>query len=169
MIRLLVALVLLLGVSLPVVAQKPKSEKEIKKELLARPSEVEMGASAEQVKAALVDAMTSRGWEMSTDTQFQMTFSKTASGGSAWGMMLGASMAGSHPSNPAVDTFYTFIPRDKSTVVRFRCEMSYTVSGGRTIRQNAGEKDYKPEILKILDGLNEQFSQGGQLAVSPRG
>jgi hypothetical protein len=135
-----------------------KTAKEIRKELLARPSEVEINITPDQVKVAIVEMMTGGKWDIGTDSQFQMTFSKLASGGAANGMLLGATLAGQDPSLPTITVFYTFIPHDRKTLVRFRFELSYSVRGGRTMRSSGGDKDYKPEILGVLDKINERFS-----------
>jgi hypothetical protein len=156
LIRLFVIALILVS-AVPAVCHKSKEEKEAQKELLARPSEVEISATPEQVKAALVDQMTAHKWGISKDSQFQLVFDKAASGKSASGIMWGASLAGSNPSAPSINTYFSIVPREGSTLVRFRFEITYTVNGGRTVRQDAGERDYKSEILAVLDSIKQRF------------
>jgi len=158
MLRPLVIALILACAAVPAVCGKTKAEKEMEKELLARPSEVEINATSDQVKAILVDRMTANRWGILTDSQFQLAFDKAASGKTASGLMWGASLAGSNPSAPSINTYFSFVPREGSTLVRFRFEITYTVNGGRTVRQDAGDRDYKPEILTLLDSIKEQFS-----------
>lgn len=157
MLRLLVSAIIL-ACAVPAVCGKTKGEKEAQKELLARPSEVEINAASEQVKALLVDQMTANKWDISKDSQFQLVFDKAASGKSASGLMWGASLAGKNPSAMSINTYFSFVPREGATLVRFRFEITYTINEGRTVRQDAGERDYKPEILAVLDRIKEQFS-----------
>jgi hypothetical protein len=157
MLRLRV-IALTLACSMSALCHTTKAEKDIQKELLARPSEVEINATSDQVKAILVDKMTAKKWGISADSQFQLVFDKAASGKAASGLMWGASLAGKNPSAPSINTFFSFVPREGSTLVRFRFEITYTVNGGRKVRQDTGDRDYKPEILALLDSIKDQFS-----------
>jgi hypothetical protein len=169
--RRLLVIAMIFASVVPVVCGKTKEEKDAEKQLLSRPSEVEISAVPDEIKALLVDKMTAGKWDISKDSQFQLVFDKAASGKSASGLMWGASLAGKNPSAMTINTYFSFVPREGLTLVRFRFEMTYTIDGGRTVRQdNAGEKDYKPEILGVLDAIKEQvLSHQKETTPAPNG
>jgi hypothetical protein len=154
------SLVLLLLVSLLIVPaatgtdkEEKKRAKEQEKAMRMREPVLDIAAPPEQIKVAVVDSLTSDGWRLESDSQFQLVFQCDASGSEAWGLMLGAQMRGDDPSTPVVRVRFTFTPHGPSnTTVRFSSEMSYSTRGGRTLTTNGGAS-CKPGIFAKLDRI----------------
>lgn len=162
----IVVLTILIVLSLPLVVGQTKEDKqrlkEQEKEMLGRAPEVEIQAAVDPVKAILVRKMTATGWEIESDSQFQVAFSRAAeTTGEVWGLMLGAQMRGDDPSLPTIHVRFAVTPLERcKTVVRFSTSLSYSVKGGRTLTsENGGMKTYKPRLLGVLDDTKYMMEQ----------
>lgn len=131
-----------------------QSAKEVKKEMLRRSCESEVSTTPDKLKALIIDEMTENGrWDLSSDSQFKITFSRSDNGKAAFGLMLGSQMGGANPSQPMANVYFTFVPREATTTVRCRFDLSYDVKSGRTVYAEGFEKDDKIMVLGVLDRI----------------
>jgi hypothetical protein len=160
MLRFLGSLVLILSIVVPLSA-KDNERKKLEKELLARTPEVEFAASPNIVKAAVIDVFTKHDWQLDSDSQFQLVFSKQATS-VPFGTMLGLQLGGSDPALPYINARLSILPRtaeDKPvTTVRFSLQYSMAIKNGRTAYSREGvDKNYKGYMYSYLESAKARI------------